>query len=208
MAGGGARPLTVFSEEEEIFRASVRGFAEQQVRPRAARMDREAQMDPDLIRQFFELDLMGVEVPEVYGGAGGSFFMAIQAVEELSRVDAAAGVMVDVQNTLVNKAILRWGSEEQKRTFLPRLCRDTVGSYALSEVGSGSDAFALATRAREHAGGFVLKGRKLWITNAAEAGIFIVFVAASLAADNWLGESPDNGRFPVRPFSLTPNVAR
>jgi len=179
MAGGGARPLTVFSEDEEIFRASVRGFAEQQVRPRAARMDREGQMDPDLIRQFFELDLMGVEVPEVYGGAGGSFFMAIEAVEELSRVDAAAGVMVDVQNTLVNKAILRWGSEEQKRTFLPRLCRDTVGSYALSEVGSGSDAFALATRAREHAGGFVLKGRKLWITNAAEAGIFVVFATVN-----------------------------
>ncbi len=168
-------PLTVLSEEEEMFRSSVREFAEEQVRSRAAKMDRDGQMDPELIRQFFELSLMGVEVPEVYGGAGGNFFMAITAVEELSRVDASAGVFVDVQNTLVNNAILRWGSEEQKRDFLPRLCKDVVGSYALSEAGSGSDAFALATRARECEGGFSLNGRKLWITNAAEAGIFIVF---------------------------------
>ncbi len=168
-------PLTVLSEEEEMFRASVRDFAEEQVRPRTARMELEGRMDPDLIHQFFELGLMGIEVPELQGGAGGTFFMAIQAVEELSRVDASAGVFVDVQNTLVNNAILRWGSEEQKQRILPRLCKDAVGAYALSEAGSGSDAFALATRAREQDGGFVLNGRKLWITNAAEADIFIVF---------------------------------
>ena len=175
-----AQPLTVFSEEDEMFRQSVREFAEEQVRPRTAKMDREGQMDPELIRRFFELGLMGIEVPETYGGSGGSFFMAIQAVEELSRVDASAAVVVDVQNTLVNNAILRWGSEEQKRLFLPRLCTDTVASYALSEAGSWSDAFALATRAREHEGGFLLNGRKLWITNAAEAGIFIVFANVNL----------------------------
>ncbi len=173
--GDGTLPLTVLSEDEELFRSSVRDFAEEQVRPKCALMDREARMDPDLVRQFFELGLMGIGVPEEYGGAGGSFFMAIQAVEELSRVDASVGVLVDVQNTLVNNAILRWGSDEQKRTILPRLCKDTVGSYALSEAGSGSDAFALATRATAKDGGFVLNGRKLWITNAAEAGIFIIF---------------------------------
>ncbi len=170
----GVLPLTVFSEEEEMFRTSVRGFAEEQIRPHVSRMDRDARMDPELIQKFFELGLMGVGVPENYGG-GGTFFMAVQAVEELSRVDAAAGVVVDVQNTLVCNAILRWGSEEQKQKFLPRLCTNTVGSYALSEAGSGSDAFALATRAEERDGGFVLNGRKLWITNAGEAGLFIIF---------------------------------
>ncbi len=173
-----ARPLTVLADDEEMFRDSVRDFAEEAVRPHVGRMDRDGVMDAGLIRQFFELGLMGVEVPEAYCGAGGSFFMAIQAVEELSRVDASAGVVVDVQNTLVNNAILRWGNEDQKKEFLPRLSRDTVGSYALSEAGSGSDAFALATRARECAGGFVLNGRKLWITNASEAGLFIVFANA------------------------------
>jgi short/branched chain acyl-CoA dehydrogenase len=168
-------PLTVLGEEEEMFRATVRDFAEEQIRPRTARMDKEGQLDPEIIPRVFELGLMGVGVPEEYGGAGGSFFMAIQAVEELSRVDASVAVLVDVQNTLVNNAILRWGSEDLKRSFLPRLCRDTVGSYALSEAGSGSDAFALSTRASEREGGYLLNGRKLWITNAAEAGIFIVF---------------------------------
>jgi butyryl-CoA dehydrogenase/short/branched chain acyl-CoA dehydrogenase len=172
---GIAAPLTHFSEEEELFRSSVRDFAEEQIQPRAAAMDREAQMDPRLIRQFFELGLMGIDVPEAYGGSNGTFFMAIQAVEELSRIDASAGVVVDVQNTLVNNAILRWGTPEQKERFLPLLCRSCVGAYALSEAGSGSDAFALATRAREVDGGFRLTGRKLWITNAAEAGLFIVF---------------------------------
>ncbi|MBZ5494766.1 MAG: acyl-CoA dehydrogenase [Acidobacteriia bacterium] len=171
---GGALPLTILSEEERMFRTSVREFAEEQVRPHVSRMDREARMDPELIRKFFELGLMGVGVPEAYGG-GGNFFMAVQAVEELSRVDGAAGVVVDVQNTLVCNAIVRWGTEDQKRKYLPRLCTDIVGSYALSEAGSGSDAFALATKAEERDGGFVLNGRKLWITNAGEAGLFIIF---------------------------------
>ncbi len=175
---GGGLPLTVFSEEEQLFRTSVRQFADEQIRPHVSRMDRDAKMDADLIRQFFELGLMGVGIPENYGGAG-SFFMAVQAVEELSRVDASVGVLVDVQNTLVCNAILRWGSEELKGKYLPRLCTDTVGSYALSEAGSGSDAFALATRAVACDGGFTLTGRKLWITNAAEAGLFIIFANAN-----------------------------
>jgi short/branched chain acyl-CoA dehydrogenase len=170
----GALPLTVFSEEERLFRTSVRQFADEQVRPHVGRMDRDGKMDPALIRQFFELGLMGVGVPEAYGGAG-SFFMAVQAVEELSRVDASAAIVVDVQNTLVANALVRWGTEEQKQKLLPRLCSDTVGAYALSEAGSGSDAFALTTRAEERNGGFVLNGRKLWITNAGEAGLFIIF---------------------------------
>jgi len=170
----GALPLTVLSEEEQLFRTSVRQFADEQVRPRVSQMDRDGKMDPALIRQFFELGLMGVGVPEAYGGAG-SFFMAVQAVEELSRVDASAAIVVDVQNTLVANAIVRWGTEEQKQKLLPRLCSDMIGAYALSEAGSGSDAFALATRAAERDGGFVLNGRKLWITNAGEAGLFIIF---------------------------------
>lgn len=170
----GALPLTVLLEEEQLFRTSVRQFADEQVRPHVSRMDRDGKMDPALIRQFFELGLMGVGVPEVYGGAG-SFFMAVQAVEELARVDASAAIVVDVQNTLVANAIVRWGTEDQKQRFLPRLCSDTVGAYALSEAGSGSDAFALTTRAEERDGGFVLQGRKLWITNAGEAGLFIIF---------------------------------
>jgi alkylation response protein AidB-like acyl-CoA dehydrogenase len=141
-------------------------------------MDKEGQADPALIRQFFEMGLMGVDVPETYGGSGGSFFMAILAVEELSRVDASVSVIVDVQNTLVNNAIVRWGTEDLKRYCLPRLCEDTIGSYALSEAGSGSDAFAMASRAVRKGDGFVLSGRKLWITNAAEADIFIVFANA------------------------------
>ena len=170
----GALPLTVLSEEEQLFRTSVRQFADEQVRPHVSRMDRDGKMDPALIRQFFELGLMGVGVPEAYGGAG-SFFMAVQAVEELARVDASAAIVVDVQNTLVANAIVRWGTEDQKQKFLPRLCSDTIGAYALSEAGSGSDAFALTTRAEERDGGFVLQGRKLWITNAGEAGLFIIF---------------------------------
>ncbi len=171
-------PLTVFSEEEELFRSTVREFTEEQVLPRVSEMDREGVMAPDLVHQFFGLGLMGIGVPEELGGSGGTFFMAVQAVEELSRVDASAGVVVDVQNTLVNNAIMRWGTRAQKEHYLPRLSRDTVGAYALSEAGSGSDAFALSTRARERDGGFVLTGRKLWITNAAEAGIFVVFANA------------------------------
>jgi butyryl-CoA dehydrogenase/short/branched chain acyl-CoA dehydrogenase len=175
---GDVFPLTVLSEEEQLFRNSVRQFADEQVRPLVATMDRESRMEPSLVRQLFELGLMGVGVPETLGGSGGSFFMAVQAVEELSRVDASVGVLVDVQNTLVNNALLRWGTEEQQKSFLPRLCSESVGAYALSEAGSGSDAFALATRAEERNDGFVLKGRKLWITNAAEADIFILFANA------------------------------
>jgi len=177
--GRGHPPLTALSEEEQMFQESVRQFAEEQIRPLVRRMDSEGVMDPGLLRRFFELGLMGIAVPEAYGGSGGSFFMAVQAVEELSRIDASAGIVVDVQNTLVNNAIIRWGTEEQKRTLLPRLCADTVGAYALSEAGSGSDAFALTTRAQAKGDGYVLNGRKLWITNAGEAGLFIVFANAN-----------------------------
>jgi short-chain 2-methylacyl-CoA dehydrogenase len=168
-------PLTILSEEEAMFRTSIRDYAEEKLRPISAQMDRDGEMDPGVIRDFFSLGLFGLEIPESFGGAGGTFFNAIQAVEELARVDASAAVVVDVQNTLVNNAILKWGTAEQQQKYLPRLCTDTVGSYALSESGSGSDAFGLATRAIECDGGFRLNGRKLWITNAAEAGIFIVF---------------------------------
>lgn len=173
--GGNALPLTVLTEDERLFRSNIRDFADEQIRPLVSRMDQEERIDPALIRQFFELGLMGVEVGENYGGSGGTFFMAILAIEEISRVDAAASIIVDVQNTLVNNAITRWGTEEVKRRYLPRLCAESVGAYALSEAGSGSDAFGMAARAVKRGGGFVLNGRKLWITNAAEAEIFIVF---------------------------------
>ncbi len=178
---GGALPLTFLSEEEQLFRSSVHDFAEEQIRPLVSEMDRAGQMNPALIRQFFDFGLMGIDVPESYGGAGGTFFMVVLAVEEISRVDAAAISIVDVQNTLVNGAILRWGSEDLKQSFLPRLCKDAVGAYALSEAGSGSDAFGLATRAARRNGGYVLNGRKLWITNAAEAELFIVFATVDPA---------------------------
>jgi alkylation response protein AidB-like acyl-CoA dehydrogenase len=169
------RPLTLLTEDERMFRDTVREFAEEHVKPLRDRMDRDAKLEPQLITRFFELGLMGIHVPDDLGGAGGSFFNAVQAVEELSRIDASAAVCVDVQNTLVNNAILRWATDEQKARYLPRLASDTVGAYALSEAGSGSDAFALAARAAARDGGYLLNGRKLWITNAAEAGIFIVF---------------------------------
>src|SRR5882762_8962190 len=168
-------PLTALTEDEILFRDNVRQFAEERVRPLAKEMDQKAVFDKDLIHQFFQLGLMGIEVPEQYGGGGGKFFEAIVAVEELSRVDASAGVIVDVQNTLVNNAFLRWGNEDQKRRYFARLTADTVGAYALSEAGSGSDAFGLATKAEDKGDSFLLNGRKLWITNGAEAGIFIVF---------------------------------
>jgi short-chain 2-methylacyl-CoA dehydrogenase len=175
LSSGGALPLTVLSEDEQLFCSSIRSFAEEQIRPVVSSMDREGRMEPALIQQCFELGLMGVDVPENYGGSGGTFFMAILAIEELSRIDASVSVFVDVQNTLVNNTIARWGTEELKRVYLPRLCEKSVGSYALSEAGSGSDAFAMATRASKCEGGYILTGRKLWITNAAEAEIFIVF---------------------------------
>jgi alkylation response protein AidB-like acyl-CoA dehydrogenase len=168
-------PLTLLSEDEQMFRDAVRQFAEEDVRPRVHAMDEAQKMDPALISQCFELGLMGIEVPEELGGAGLSFFTAAVVVEELSRVDASVGVLVDVQNTLVNNAFIRWGSDELKAKYLPQLAAEKVGAYALSEAGSGSDAFALATRAAQADGGWRLTGRKLWITNGAEAEVFIVF---------------------------------
>ena len=153
------RPLTSLTDEETLFRQSVREFADQQVRPLASEMDEKGKFSPELIRQFFDLGLMGIEVPEEYGGQGGTFFNAILAVEELSRVDASAGVIVDVQNTLVNNAILRWGNEDQKKKYLTRQVADSVGAYALSEAGSGSDAFALTTRGEDKGDHFLLNGR-------------------------------------------------
>jgi alkylation response protein AidB-like acyl-CoA dehydrogenase len=175
-------PLTTLSEDEQIFRDSVREFAEARVRPLVREMDEHASMSPVLVQQLFELGVMGIEVPEVHGGADGRFFHSVLAVEELSRVDPSVGVLVDVQNTLVVNALLRWGTEDLKSRYLPRLAADTVGAYALSEAGSGSDAFALTTSAREVGEEFVLSGRKLWITNANEAGIFIVFATLDAAA--------------------------
>ena len=175
-------PLTSLSEDEILFRDNVRQFAEENVRPLARQMDEKGVFDKGLIDQFFQLGLMGIEIPEQFGGSGGKFFEAILAVEELSRADASAGVVVDVQNTLVNNALLRWGSAEQKKRYLPRMAEGTVGSYALSEAGSGSDAFALQTRADLHGDDYFLNGRKLWITNAKEAGIFILFATVNQAA--------------------------
>ncbi len=171
--------LTVLSEDEEMFRASVREFAEGELRPRVEEMDEKGKLDPALIKQCFDLGLMGIETPEEYGGAGASFFTAILAVEELSRVDASVGVFVDVQNTLVNNALLRWGTNEQKKKYLEQLASARVGAYALSEAGSGSDAFALGTRAVEEGDHYVVNGRKLWITNGIEAEIFILFANAN-----------------------------
>jgi butyryl-CoA dehydrogenase/short/branched chain acyl-CoA dehydrogenase len=168
-------PLTTLKEEEQLFRESVASFAREQIGPHVSEMDKQASFRQDLIEAFFDLGLMGMEIPEQYGGSGSSFFMSILGVEELSRIDASAGVIVDVQNTLVNGALLHWGSEEQKQRYLPRLAREWVGAYALSEAGSGSDAFALETRARYDNGFFHLNGQKLWITNGKEASLFIVF---------------------------------
>ncbi|HEY7771278.1 acyl-CoA dehydrogenase [Longimicrobium sp.] len=178
LATAGA-PLTVLNEDEQAFREAVRQFAEESVRPLVTEMDEHQKMSPELIPQFFELGLMGIEVPEELGGTGASFFTAALVVEELSRVDASVGVFVDVQNTLVNNAFLRWGSADLKARYLPQLCAEKVGAYALSEAGSGSDAFALATRAVKAEGGFRVTGRKLWITNGGEAEIFIIFANAN-----------------------------
>jgi len=167
--------LTTLSEEENMFREAVRDFAESEVSPRVTAMDRAQAMDPELIPQLFELGLMAIEIPERYGGTDSTFFTSILVVEELSRVDPSVGVLVDVQNTLVINALLRWGSDHIKDTFLPRLATDTVGAYALSEAGSGSDAFALTCRAARDGDDWILNGQKLWITNGKEAGVFIVF---------------------------------
>ena len=169
------QPLTVLTEEETMFRDTVRQFAEETIGPRVQAMDAAAQLDADLIHQLFELGLMGIEIPETWGGAGSSFFNSVLVVEELSRVDPSVGVLVDVQNTLVNNCLLRWGSDELKAAFLPRLASEAVGSYALSEAGSGSDAFAMQARAFDDGDTWRLEGRKLWITNGAEAALYIIF---------------------------------
>jgi len=176
------RPITQLSEEETLFRATVQQFAREQVAPLVRRMDKEQHLDGSLLRKLFELGLMGVEIPEEFGGGGGTFFDSVLAVEMLSTVDPAVGLVVDVQNTLVASALLRWGTAEQKNHYLPRLASDTVGAYALSEAGSGSDAFALQTRAQRRGDAYVLNGRKLWITNAMEAGLFIVFATVDASA--------------------------
>ena len=175
-------PLTTFSEDEILFRDNVRQFAEDKIRPIVKEMDEKGVFDKDLIRDFFQLGLMAIEIPEQYGGGGGKFFEAILAVEELSRVDASAGVVVDVQNTLVNNSLLRWATEEQKKRYLPQMASKLCGAYALSEAGSGSDAFALQTMAELKGSDYVLNGRKLWITNAKEARLFILFATVDPAA--------------------------
>ena len=172
-------PLTQFSDEELMFRDAVASFAEEEVRPRVKEMEAAGKIDKALIDGCFELGLMGIEVPESLGGAGGSLMMVAIAVEEISKVDASAAILVDVQNTLVNYPINKYGSDAIRQTYLPRLSDGTVGAYALSEAGSGSDAFGLATRAEQKGEGWVLNGRKMWITNGAEAGIYVVFANAN-----------------------------
>jgi alkylation response protein AidB-like acyl-CoA dehydrogenase len=167
--------LTVLDDEDRLFQETVRRFARAEIGPKVRAMDEASHLDAELLRQLFDLGLMGIEVPEEFGGPGGSFFQAVLAIEEISKVDPAVGVVVDVQNTLAINAVLRYGNDGQKRQWLPRLAADTVASYALSEAGSGSDAFALQTRAVACDGGYRVTGRKLWITNALEAGLFIVF---------------------------------
>ena len=168
-------PLTELSDDERLFRDSVAEFADAAVRPHVEEMDRKGEFRSEILSQFFELGLMGIDVPEAFGGTGAGFFMAILAVEELSAVDASAGVICDVQNTLVDNALNRWGNRDQKERYLPRLAASWVGAYALSEAGSGSDAFALECRAELKGDHYRLNGRKLWITNAKEAELFIVF---------------------------------
>jgi alkylation response protein AidB-like acyl-CoA dehydrogenase len=168
-------PLTLLSEEEELFRATVREFAESEVQPHVLAMDEAAKFRPELIGKFFELGLMGIEVPEQYGGAAGSIFLAVLAIEELARVDASAAIYVDVHNTLFNNALLRWGNDEQKARYFPRLTTELLSAFALSEPASGSDAFALETRAVDKGSHWELTGRKFWITNGGEAGIFLIF---------------------------------
>ena len=177
-----ASPLTNLNEDEILFRDNIRQFAEEKLRPLVKEMDEKGVFDKSLVQDFFQLGLMGIEIPEQFGGSGGRFFEAILAVEELSRVDASAGVIVDVHNTLVNNAFLRWANAEQKTRFLPRMASEVCGAYALSEAGSGSDAFALQTKAELKGNDYALNGRKLWITNGKEAGLFVLFATVDPAA--------------------------
>ena len=169
------RPLTLLKDDELAFRDAVREFAENEIKPLVSKMDIEAKMDPAIIEKLFAMGLMGIETPEKFGGAGSTFTMACLAVEELARIDGAVSVMVDVQNTLVTNAILKWATDKQKDKYLPLLAQKAIGAYALSESGSGSDAFALKLRAEDKGDHFILNGHKLWITNAAEASVFLVF---------------------------------
>ncbi|MEO8662802.1 MAG: acyl-CoA dehydrogenase family protein, partial [Bryobacteraceae bacterium] len=170
-----SRPLTALTDEERMFQATVRRFAREQIAPWVREMDEKAIFRKDILKQLFDVGLMGIDIPEEYGGHGGRFFQSILAIEEIAAVDPSASVIVDVQNTLVNNAIMRWANDEQKQRLLPRLATDTLGAYALSEAGSGSDAFALTTQATDAGDHFLLNGRKMWITNAAEAGLYLVF---------------------------------
>ncbi len=181
MTSSEGTPLTRLSEEEQMFQGAVRDFADQEVRPRVRAMEAAAQLDPTLIPKFFELGLMGIEIPEAHGGAGGSLFMTVLAVEELSAVDASTAIFVDVQNTLVNALLLKWASDDVKGRYLPRLATNLVGAYALSEPASGSDAFGLQTKATKRGDRWILDGRKLWITNGAEAHLFLVFASADIS---------------------------
>jgi butyryl-CoA dehydrogenase/short/branched chain acyl-CoA dehydrogenase len=171
--------LTVLTEDEEMFRDMVKEFADKELRPLVMKQDQAMKLEPSVLSQLFELGLMGIEIPEEYGGAGASFFMTALGVEELARVDGSVAVMVDVQNTLVNNAVLRWATEDQKKRYCPKLATDTVGAYALSEAESGSDAFSLKCRAVEDGDSYRLTGNKLWVTNGGEAGIFIVFATVN-----------------------------
>jgi len=175
-------PLVALTEDEILFRENVRQFAQDSIRPKVREMDEKGVFEASIIEQFFKLGLMGIEIPESYGGAGGTFFESILAVEEVSKVDPSAGVIVDVQNTLVNNALLRWTNDDQKKRYLPKMASNTVGAYALSEASSGSDAFAMQTRAQLKGSEYVLNGQKLWITNAKEAGIFILLATIDPAA--------------------------
>ena len=171
--------LTTLTEDERLFRDSVYEFADREIRPLVREMDEHAKIPRGLLDKLFQLGVMGIEIPETYGGAGAGFFHSVLAVEALSRVDPSIGVLVDVQNTLVINALLRWGSDDTKRRYLPKMASNIIGAYALSEAGSGSDAFAMATRARERGGDWTITGHKLWITNGNEADLFIVFANAN-----------------------------
>jgi alkylation response protein AidB-like acyl-CoA dehydrogenase len=176
---GATAPLSVLSEEEQMFQTTVRRFARERIGPHVRAMDEAAVFRKDLLHEMFQLGLMGIEIPEAYGGQGGNFFQSILAVEALAAVDPAAAVIVDVQNTIANNILIRWGNEEQKRRYLPQLAGDTVAAFALSEAGSGSDAFAMGSRATRQGDHFLITGRKLWITNAAEAGVYFLFANAN-----------------------------